>query len=288
MDTVLEILRKTTEYFGRKGLPSPRLEAEWLLAHTLGLKGRLELYLQYERPLDGRVLDRLRELVRQRAARVPLQHLLGEVEFHGLKLKVDGRALIPRPETEELVEKIIASTEAAPATILDLGTGSGALALALAAAYPQARVVAVDRSSQALALAGENAGRHPGLAGRLELRQSDWWQAVTGRFDLVVSNPPYLTAEEWTSAQPEVRAHDPHEALVAEEDGLADLREILAGAPQHLNPGGRIWLETGIHHHEALAELARMVGFAEWAGLADLAGRPRFFMARLAGAEAAT
>lgn len=282
MDTVLDILRKTTGYFEKRGLESPRLEAELLMAHCLGLKGRLELYLQYGKPVEGEALDRLRELVRQRGARVPLQHLIGEVDFHDLKLKVDRRALIPRPETEELVEKIVSATSVPPQWILDLGTGSGVLALALAEAFPEARVVAVERSDSALALARENIAGHPRLAKRIDLRQSDWWTAVSERFDLIVSNPPYLTGAEWAEAQPEVREHDPQEALVADEDGLADLREILRGAPAHLLPGGRVWLETGIDQHGALAEVAQAAGFAEWHGHADLTGRPRFFTARWA------
>lgn len=280
METVLEILRKTTDFLARKELPSPRLEAELLLAHALGLKGRLELYLQYERPLDDATLGRLRDLVRRRGARVPWQHLLGEVEFHDLKLKVDGRALIPRPETEEMVELILAAaTDSPPATLLDLGTGTGALALALAQAFPEAKVVAVDESREALSLAAENVARHPLLAPRVSLRRSNWWAGVPETFDLVVANPPYLTEQEWASAQPEVKDHDPYAALVAAEAGLADLREILIGAPAHLRPGGHLWLETGLDHHEALAELAATTGFTSWSSHDDLSGRSRFFHA---------
>src|SRR3954471_14665010 len=155
MLTVLEIIKRTTDFFSGKGIESPRLNAELLIGHALGLK-RMQLYLQFERPLAEPELEKIRPLVKRRGNREPLQYILGETEFSGVKLKVDSRALIPRPETERLIEVTMAALSTPPARILDLGTGSGAIALALAKHYPEAKVTAVDRSAAALALAREN------------------------------------------------------------------------------------------------------------------------------------
>ncbi|HYP16308.1 MAG TPA: HemK/PrmC family methyltransferase, partial [Opitutus sp.] len=165
MLTVLEIVRKTTEFFAAKGVENPRLNAELIVGHGLGLK-RMQLYLQFERPLTDADLEKIRPLVRRRAQHEPLQYVLGETEFFGLRLKTDRRALIPRPETELLVELVIARAPANTAAILDLGTGTGAIALALAKQFPEAAVTAVDKSADALALAEENAAATQ-LAGRV-------------------------------------------------------------------------------------------------------------------------
>ena len=212
MSSLLEIIKKTTDYLGGRGVESPRLNAEHLIGHALGLK-RMALYLQFERVLTEAELETIRPMVRRRAQREPLQHILGETDFFGLKLKTDRRALIPRPETELLVELVTQLLSAAPATVLDLGTGGGAIALALARHWPAARVTAVDASDDALALAGENATAL-GLAERVTLLRSDWCAALPAeaRFDLIVSNPPYLSAAETAAATPEVRDFDPSAA----------------------------------------------------------------------------
>ncbi|MCX6943873.1 MAG: peptide chain release factor N(5)-glutamine methyltransferase [Opitutales bacterium] len=279
MLTVLEVIKKTTEFFAAKGLESPRLNAELLVGHALALK-RMQLYLQFERPLSAPELESIRTLVRRRGLREPVQYILGETDFFGLKLKVDRRALIPRPETERLLELVTGRLGTPPAAILDLGTGSGAIALALAKHYPAARVTAVDLSAQALALAQENTAAC-GLAGQLTLLQSSWFDGLPpgGCFDLIVANPPYLSAEETALAAPEVRAHEPMQALTAAEDGLADLRKILADAARFLAPGGMLALETGIAQHAALAALAVPAGFLRTESLPDLTGRDRFFLA---------
>jgi release factor glutamine methyltransferase len=240
----------------------------------------MQVYLAFERPLTAPELAQIRELVRRRGRREPLQHLLGSVEFHGLHLKVDGRALIPRPETELLVATVLARRAAGPARILDLGTGGGAIALALAQAWPGAAVTAVDRSPDALALAAENAAA-TGLGARVRFLGSDWFSALAPgeTFDLIVANPPYLSAEEVAAAAPEVRDFDPAAALAAGEGGLADLRAILLGARARLAPGGWLALETGVDHHPALAALARSAGYARSESLPDLTGRNRFFLA---------
>jgi release factor glutamine methyltransferase len=279
VQTLLEALRKSAEFLARKGLERPRVEAEHVFAAALGLK-RLDLYLQFERPLTAEEEARLRGLIVRRGNREPLQHVVGRAEFRGLTLRCDARALVPRPETEELVDLALALFPAdREVRALDLGTGTGAIALALAAERPAWRVSAVDRSPEALALARENAAAC-GLAGRVELAASDWFSEVRDAYDLVVSNPPYLTEAELATAEPEVREHDPRSALVAADDGIADLRRILTEAPKFLRPGGWVLLETGTDHHPALTELSARLGYAESDGLPDLSGRPRFWKAR--------
>lgn len=281
METLLDTLRKAEAFLGRKGLPRPRLEAEHLFAGVLGIK-RLDLYLQFERLLQATELERLRAATVRRGEREPLQHILGTAPFRDLILRSDRRALIPRPETEELVDLALSLLPADQAVrALDLGTGSGAIALALAQERPAWTVEALDASEEALALARENAAAL-GLAERVAFARSDWFGAVTDAYDLIVSNPPYLTEAEVTEAEPEVRLHDPMSALVAPEEGLAELRRILTEAPRFLRPGGWVVLETGIDQHAALADITRAAGLAEGQGKPDLAGRPRFWMARKA------
>lgn len=279
MQNLLETLKKATDFLARKGLEKPRAEAEHLFAAGLGLK-RLDLYLQFERLLTDAEVEKLRGLTVRRGNREPLQHIVGQVEFRDLVLKSDKRALVPRPETEELVDLALALFPAdQPVRVLDLGTGSGAIALAIASERPAWVVEALDRSPDALALARENAERC-GLASRVAFAESDWFSAVTDAYDLIVSNPPYLTEAEVAEADPEVKQFDPPSALVAPEHGLADLRKILAGAPPHLRAGGWVLCETGIGQHAALAELSARLGYAEAAGFPDMSGRPRFWRAR--------
>ncbi len=288
MLSLLEIIAKTTDFFASKGVESARLNAEHVIGHALGLK-RMQLYLQFERLLTDAELDKIRPLVKRRAQREPLQHILGTVEWGGLTLKCDRRALVPRPETEELLELIIERLKRgapeAPAAaewrILDLGTGTGALALGLAKAWPEARVTAVDASAEALALAQENA-LATGLAERVEFVVSDWFAALpdAARFEVIVSNPPYLTDEEVAAAEPEVRLHDPRAALVAAEAGLADLKTIIAGAAERLVPGGLLALETGIAQHAELLGVLTEAGWRDVESRKDLSGRDRFVFAR--------
>lgn len=275
MLTVLEIIKRTTDFFAGKGIESPRLNAELLIGHALERK-RMQLYLEFERPLTEIELERVRPLVRRRAQHEPLQYILGETEFCGLKLKVDRRALIPRPETEQLVELATAACASPPARILDLGTGSGAIALALAKAFPEARVTATDNSADALALAGENAAL-AGLADRVSWVESNWFSSLPQTpHELVVSNPPYLSAEETAETALEVRGFEPAQALTSAEGGLADLKAIIAAAPGHLAPGGTLVLETGIAQHGVLLSLLRDAGFTKAESHRDLTGRDRF------------
>ena len=282
MNSLLDLLKKSTEFLAKKGIGNARLQSELIFAGTLGCR-RLDLYLQFERPLTQAQTDVLRERIVRRARREPVQYIVGETDFRTLTLKCDSRALIPRPETEELVgyalEKLAAGT---PARVLDLGTGTGAIALAVAAERPGTHVVAADISADALALARENFTLNfekKGVPADVEFLRSNWFENITGTFDAIISNPPYLTDAEWESAEPEVREREPRNALVAENDGLADLEKILRGARERLAPGGFVALETGIAHHACLEEIARNCGFAETKSVADLSDRPRFFFA---------
>lgn len=276
MLSIREIQEKTVGYFEGKGVPNAKLDADLLIAHVLGLK-RLELYLDIQRPLTGDQLNALRPLVKRRAAREPLQYILGSTEFCGMKLKVDPRALIPRPETEELVEHIRNRIVTAPSRILDLGTGSGAIAIALALLYPEAEVWATDQSEDALELAKENASTLVS-EDRIQFSKGSWWEALPDGldFDLVVSNPPYLSEAEMQTAEPEVAGNEPESALVSGPDGLDDLKLIMAGAKQRLTSGGFLVLETGIAQHSELDKLTAEAGL-EGQGLADISGRARFY-----------
>jgi len=280
MLSVLEIIQKTTDFFAVKGVESPRLNAEILIGHALGLK-RMQLYLQFERVLTETELDQIRPLVRRRGQREPLAYIVGETDFHGLRLKTDRRALVPRPETEGLVELVVQTCVPPPARILDLGTGGGCIALALGRAFPEAQVTAVDASEEALALARENATA-TGLAARVQFVRSDWYAALSAgaKYEAIVANPPYLTATETAETQPEVRSFEPELALTAAEEGLAALRIIVAGAPAHLMPGGLLALETGIAQHARLLELLATAGLREGSSHRDLAGRDRYVLAR--------
>jgi release factor glutamine methyltransferase len=282
MITVLEVVQKTTDFLAGKGVESARLNAELLIGHALGLK-RMQLYLQFERVLAEAELEKIRPLVKRRSQREPLQYILGDTEWAGVKLKVDKRALIPRPETELLVELVVERLAAPPTRILDLGTGAGAIALALAKRYENAAVTAVDASEDALALAAENAVAL-GCADRMNLVKSNWYESLRADepYDVIVSNPPYLTAEETAAAEPEVRVHEPVSALTAAEEGLADLRVIIAGAGERLAPGGLLALETGIAQHAELVRCLEGAGFVAVESRQDLTGRDRFMLARKA------
>jgi release factor glutamine methyltransferase len=240
----------------------------------------MQLYLQFERLLTEPELERIRPLVKRRGQREPLQYVLGETEFFHLKLKVDRRALIPRPETEQLCELITQRLPAPPPAILDLGTGGGAIALALAAFYAQAAVTAIDVSEDSLALARENAVAL-GLDGRLRLLRSDWFAALEpdARFDLIVANPPYLSESEAAATLPEVREHEPRAALSPGRVGTEALAHLIAEAPRFLAEEGLLALETGIDQHGRLQELATAAGFARVESCRDLTGRDRFLLA---------
>jgi release factor glutamine methyltransferase len=274
--TVLDILKSTTAYFTKHEVEHPRLNAEHLLAHSLGCK-RLELYLQFERVLDENELGPLRGLVRRRGQGEPLQHLLGTVEFCGQTFFCDKRALVPRPETEELVELLKLEIADRMSEILDVGTGSGVIALSLAAKLPNARVVATDISEEALLLASRNAAKL-GIE-RVQFLQSDLLQNVDGKFDVIVANLPYIATTERGSLSREV-LHDPEVALFAGAKGDELMRALIGAAPNYLRPGGLLALEIGIRHPEPLAGLLSEKNYHDISPKKDYAGVTRFLLAR--------
>ena len=278
MYTVREIKERTETFFSQKNVPNAKLDTDILIAHSLGMK-RLDLYLDMERPLTEQQLDVLRPLVKRRATREPIQYIIGSTDFYGLTLKVDSRALVPRQETEELVDRIVTRLSEAPKRILDLGTGSGAIAFALASKYPEACITAIDSSTGAIALALENATTLD-FVDRVKIIEGNWWSPIADdeSFDLIVSNPPYLTEAEMRSAEPEVVDYEPQEALVAGHDGLNDLRILLEGAPKYLCATGLLAMETGIAQSESLRAMAAIAGLT-CECIEDLNERPRFFFA---------
>lgn len=275
--TVLEVLQATTAYLKKRAIESPRLNAEHLLAHTLQRK-RIELYLEFERPLAETELAPLRELVRRRGLGEPLQHLLGTVEFAGRVFLCDKRALVPRPETEELIEKLTAMKWPEKARLVDVGTGSGVIALTLAAQFPEAEVVAVDISDDALALAQENSARLD-LEGRVRFAKADLLTEIDGPFDLVVANLPYVATGERPALSREV-LHDPAVAVFAGERGDELIRELISAACGHLCPGGLLALEVGIGQADNLAALLAEKNYHDIAAIRDYCGVTRFLFGR--------
>lgn len=272
MKTVLEVIQATTAFFEKHRVESPRLNIEHLLGHVLGLK-RMELYLRFEQPLSDAQLEPLRDLVRRRAAGEPLQHLLGTVEFLGRTFRSDQRALIPRPETEQLCEMLVAQ----PFTgrVLDVGTGSGVIALTLAATWPEAQVEAVDLSPDALALARENAERL-GLTGRVQFHQGDLLQGLAGEFGLIVANLPYIAAGEIAALSREVQS-DPHTALTGGAQGTELISRLIEEATRHLR--GRIALEIGAGQAQSLAADLQRHNFQDIRPMPDYQGASRFLFA---------
>jgi len=282
--TVMELLGWTANYLKEKGFHNARLNAELLLAGTLGLK-RLDLYLQFDRPLRPDEMAAFKPRLLRRAKREPLQYIDGAAAFRELVLRVDHRVLIPRPETERLVQAVLDwARDRDGLAALDLGTGSGAIALALATEGPFARVVGVDVSADALEVARANA-REAAPDAPADFRLGSLFDAVAGeRFHVVASNPPYVGEEERAALDPEVRDWEPAGALFAGAGGLDVIRPLVARAPAHLEPGGLLAMEIGAAQAAAVCELVRATGaFAEPRVIADLAGRDRIVTAELRG-----
>jgi release factor glutamine methyltransferase len=275
--TVLEVLQATAAYLQKHDIENPRLNAEHLLAHTLGRK-RIELYLQFERELTETELGPLRELVKRRGEGEPLQHLLGTVEFCGLTFLSDRRAMVPRPETEQLVELVQSAIRDPRSAILDVGTGSGVIALSLAAKFPEAKIMAIDVSDDALALAQENAVRLD-LSSRVRFLKSRLLENVEGAFDLIVANLPYISTQDRHNLSREV-LHDPEIALFAGERGDELVRELIDEAPTRLRPGGMLALEIGLGQSEALLSALTEKNYRDICSKNDYNGVKRFLFAR--------
>jgi release factor glutamine methyltransferase len=275
--TVLEVLQSTTAYFKKREIESPRLNAEHLLAHALGRK-RIELYLEFERALTEMELSPLRDLVRRRGQGEPLQHLLGTVEFCGQIFRCDKRALVPRPETEELVELLKSKIQNPKSRILDVGTGSGVIALALASHFPEADVAAIDISADALSLAHENAERL-GLSARVNFLSGNLFTNLPGAFDLIVANLPYVASGDAPNLAREV-LHDPALAVFAGESGEELIRELIDAARKYLRPGAMLALEIGINQAETLVAYLTEKNYHDIEAKKDYAGVTRFLLGR--------
>ncbi len=257
--TLLDVLRRSTAFLARAGVPQPRLEAELLIAWALGVT-RLQLYLQFDRPLDEEELQRPREALRQRARGVPTAYLLGHREFMGLEIAVSPEVLIPRPESELLVELALARLGglAGPHRVADIGTGSGCLAAAVALRDEGARVDASDVSEAALEVARANV-EHLGVADSVSLLRGSWARPLVSRgpYSLVISNPPYVTGAELAELDPSVREHEPHLALDGGEDGLRAYRELLPELPPLMASPGTVLLEIDPRRGDAVRLICR-------------------------------
>jgi release factor glutamine methyltransferase len=302
---VLEAIQKSAEFLAKKGVESPRLQTELLLAHLLKLP-RLRLYMEFERTLTDTQVNELREMIRRRGQREPLQQITGSTSFCGLEIAVNRHALVPRPETELLAEygwNFLVTCHSSPVTALDLGTGTGCIAIALAVKCPNANVVATDISAEALALARENAVRN-GVVERTEFLQSDGFAALTERwgertrepkedkpkdgspgvsphqFDLIICNPPYIPSAEIASLQPEVRDFDPHSALDGGADGLDFFRLIASNAAAFLKPGGKVMLEFGDGQAAAVTKIFETEKWIVEAVKEDYSHRPRILIVK--------
>jgi len=293
--TVLEVIQRSTEFLKNKGVDSPRLQTELLLAHLLGM-ARMKLYLNFERKLSETELDNFRELIKRRGQREPLQHIVGSTSFCGLELAVDRHVLIPRPETELLAEQgwtFLNSLHTQPAslnppstinyqpsTALDLGTGSGCLGIALAVHCAGAQVVASDISAEALELASQNAARH-NVRDHIDFLQGDAFAALNSpkRFDLIICNPPYIPTGEIQTLQIEVREHDPRQALDGGPDGLDFYRRIAAESRPFLKPGGKVMVEFGDGQAQSIREVFESQNWIVEAIIEDYTQRPRILIA---------
>jgi release factor glutamine methyltransferase len=305
--TVLEAIQKSTEFLAKRGVDSPRLQTELLLAHLLRLP-RMKVYLNFERVLTPAETDGLRELVKRRGRREPLQHITGSTSFCGHEIAVNRHALVPRPETELLAElgwKFLSTLNLQPPAVLDFGTGTGCIAIALAAKCPDAKIIALDISADALALARENAARN-NVAERIEFLQGDGFAALEKfgvrrragalesgdmsphskdgsfhPFDLIVSNPPYIPSAEIETLQPEVRDFDPRGALDGGADGLEFYRRLAAEAKPFLKPAGKIMLEFGDGHADAVKKIFEGEKWIVEAVQDDYSQRARILIAKL-------
>ena len=267
--TILKLLDWSRGYFSDRGIDSARLDAELLLGSALGLQ-RVQLYAQFDRPLDPDELGTYRALVKRRALGEPVAYLIGKKGFWTFEVDVDPRVLIPRPETESVVEAVIGFGDT-PTRIVDVGTGSGILAIALALEFPDADVIATDIDQGALHVAKLNV---ESLAPAVTVKHSDLLDGVDGVFDLIVSNPPYVGRDD-AALEEAVRTHEPHVALFADDSGFAIYERLIPQAFEKLRPAGRLVLEIGHEQAAAVSEAMKSVGFTEISVRQDLGGRDR-------------
>lgn len=280
--TILKVLDWTREWFQKKGISSARLDAEVLLAHALGVP-RVMLYARFDQPLKAEELDRVRGLVQRRARGEPVAHLVGEKEFWSLPFFVTKDVLIPRPDTEVLVEVALELVRGvAEPRILDVGTGSGAIAIALARELSAAHVVAADRSPAAVGVAQRNVERHQ-VQDRVTVVEGDLLEEIQGTFDLVVANLPYIRTGEMAGLMAEVRDFEPRDALDGGADGLDPIRRLIAAAPRVLPAGGWIALEAGHDQVQEVAGILEREAYAEIGTRRDYAGHPRVAWGRFNG-----
>ena len=276
--TIGSLLQWTKQYFRDKGVENPRLDADVLLSSLLG-KDRVYLYVHFDQPMEQEELVKFREMVRRRAAREPVAYIIGHREFMGLEFRVSPAVLIPRPDTEVLVEAAIERLAAVQdGMILDVGTGSGAILIGTLSRVAGCRGLGVDVSSSALAVARENATRllEPG---RADFTQADLFPAEPMLFDAILSNPPYVTSAEMTELAPEVR-REPELALHGGTDGLAFYRRLTEGGGRHLKPDGFMALEVGAGQAAAVAELGQAAGWRIEKIIPDYAGIERVVVLR--------
>ena len=289
--TVAELLAWTQGYFDRQGIPSPRLDAELLLAHAMNCT-RVDLYTGYQQVVEESERQHFRAFVERRTAFEPVAYILGKREFYSLELEVGPEVLIPRPETETLIDRVLeeirADGAADGAAVVDLGTGSGCIAIALANELPTAHVDAVDISPEALEIARRNAARH-GFEDRVRFLAGDLFEPFQKdeprpAFDVVVSNPPYVAPVEYGDLMPDVRDHEPALALVErrDQDGLGYYRIIAREAPEYLRSGGLLAVEVGESQAVSVQMLLQAAGWREMDVAADYAGIERVITARRA------
>ena len=276
--TILDVIKLSTDFLSKKGVPNSKCDAEWIISNTINLK-RVELYLNYENIVSQDDLDSIRKDIVKRSKRIPLQHILGKVNFAGNEIICDSRALVPRNETEQLTE-IIQKELSSNFTgkILDLGVGSGVILITLCKAFPQSRGLGVDKSDLAISLANENIELNK--LTNVELKFFDWEKEVLNeKFDLIISNPPYLSQDEWKISEPEVKDYDPKIALVANDDGLADLKKIITISQNHLVKNGLLALEIGHNQDKELIKVLEP-SFREIKNIKDYGGKNRFLVAK--------
>ncbi len=278
--TILELIRWTAGFFKSHNIESPRPSAEILLAHCLGMN-RVDLYVNFDKPLTGPELDRYRGFVKRRANREPAAYITGRKEFWSLDLTVTPDVLIPRPETEHLVEACLAGLsdrQNPPQRILELGVGSGAVILALAGENPEHLFFASDRSPKALAVAKKNAiDLFPNQ--QIHFFAGDWFDPLSSEatgFDIIVSNPPYVKTSDLSQLEPEIRQYEPAAALDGKEDGLSAIRRIVVDAPEYLNHAGELFIEIGYDQKEPVRRIVHDSGrYENLSFIKDYAGRDR-------------